>query len=228
VSRGPSLLEQIQGLLERTYAMDSGVDDVGRFVIGDDGFRRFYAGREMTELVVESPIGDGARLLLRETADGPRAAIYFPDAMIRSLESDPPWRGIHERNVDAFAALIEELDHLLVVAERARLGRAASLFELELHANVSKHLVVSRFLAGTRPQLGRRRRLWLRHHLFDKARFVAADGRVRQRYDAARRWAIKLLDALPELAAGPRLDALRRFHGADVSGKLELIGRLAA
>ena len=37
-----SLLEQVQGLLERTYAVAGALPDVGRFVIGDVGYRRFY------------------------------------------------------------------------------------------------------------------------------------------------------------------------------------------
>ena len=36
-----SLLERVQGLIERTYARD-GLVEPGRFVIGDEGLRRLY------------------------------------------------------------------------------------------------------------------------------------------------------------------------------------------
>ena len=90
----------------------------------------------------------GARTLVRETDEGLRASIYYPDRLIRVLEQHPPQHGLCDANVDAFATLVEELDHFLMIVARARSGRPLTLFELELHANVSKHLVLSRFLAG--------------------------------------------------------------------------------
>jgi hypothetical protein len=38
-----SLLEQLQGLIERTYELSTGIDDIGAFVIGDAGLRALYA-----------------------------------------------------------------------------------------------------------------------------------------------------------------------------------------
>ena len=46
--------------------------------------------------------------------------------------------------------LVEELDHFLVLAARTRRGVPVSLLELELHANVTKDLVVRRMTFGTR------------------------------------------------------------------------------
>jgi len=206
--------------------MDSGVTDLGRFIVGDSGFRRLY--RTVAQGGPASGAGDGARTLIRETPEGLRACIYYPDALVRGLEAQPPQRGLDERNVDAFATLVEELDHLLVVAERVRLARPFSLFELELHANVSKHLVVSRFLAGSAGRLDDARRAWLRHHLFGKVRYCDADPDVRQRYRDAARWAVRLLDGLGGLVPAQRLALLRRFHAASVGDKLGCIARLAA
>jgi len=221
-----SLLEAVQGLLERTYAMRSGLPDVGRFLVGDAGFRRFYGnGSELVRKVAST--WDGARLLVREGPEGLRATIYYPDALVARLEQRPPQHGLSEDNVDAFAALVEELDHLLLVAERASQGRPVTLFELELHANVSKQLVLERFLAGRSRRLGRPRRLWLRHHLFGKVRFCDEDREVRERYRDAARWAVKLLDSLASRSPRRKLATLRRFHSSDAVGKIEMIGRLA-
>lgn len=212
-----SLLDTIRGLLERSYRMQTGLGTLDPFVIGDRGYG-----------AMNGRAGHGARTLVRETADGVRAAIYFPDDLIRRLERYPPQRGIGDENVDEFATFVEEIDHLLVLADRQTEGRPSTLFELELHANVSKHLVLSRFLAGTgRPRLSPDERLWLRHHLFDKNRFCDEDSSVRSRYRDARRWALRLLDALPRFGMRHRIDALRAFHAASAAGKLELIGRLA-
>jgi hypothetical protein len=210
----------VQGLLERTYGMSTGVD-AASFVIGDLGYRRFF---------VEVRSGGperGARTLVRETDQGVRAAIYLPDGMIERLEAHPPQQGLGESNVDAFAALVEEVDHLLCVAEAARSGRSVSLLELELHADVSKALVLARFLAGrsARP-LDSERRTWLRYHLFHKGEWAGEDEAERARYREAARLALRFLDALESRPLAARLAALREFHSATGPGKRELIERL--
>lgn len=217
-----SLLQGVQGLLERTYDMRTGLD-AARFVIGDLGYRTFY---------VEVRSGGpelGARTLVRETDDGVRAAIYYPDHLIARLEAHPPNRGLGEANVDAFAALVEELDHLLCIAEAAARGRSVSLLDLELHADVSKALVLARFLAGDPPRpLDAARRTWLRYHLFHKGEWAGANLGERARYREAARLALRFLDGLEKLGPGERLHTLRAFHAAGGAGKRELIERLAA
>jgi hypothetical protein len=226
VSKARPLLEGVAGLLERTYRLRSGLAEVGPFVIGDEGYRNLY--RRRREQVAAGSADEEAKLLMRETDVGVLACIYFPDAMIRRLEAFPPQRGVGEENLDAFAAFVEEIDHLLVVAECARLGRSVSLFELELHANVSKYLVLSRFLAGRADRLHAAARIWLRRRLCDHDRVMEKDPASRGRYREAARWAVKLLERMPALRAAERIATLRRFHAKDVAGKLELIGRLAA
>jgi hypothetical protein len=221
-----SLLVAVQGLLERTYAMGPELPDAARFVIGDQGYRRFY-GEAPADHAAGSADAPGARTLIRETPAGLRASIYYPDALIECLERHPPSRGLGEANVDAFATLVEELDHLLLLAERARQSRPLTLLELELHANVSKHLVLSRFLAGSSGRLDESARLWLRHHLFEKGRFCDADPLVRERYRTAARCGVRFLDALRSMNAAARLRTLRLFHGFSSAGKLRMIDRLA-
>jgi hypothetical protein len=225
----PTLLDAVRGLLERTYGVKAPLGDLAPFVIGDEGYRRLYGGRPSS-----TTVGSGdtlARTLVRESGEGLRACIYFPDRMIARLEAHPPWRGVGEENVEAFAVLVEELDHLLCIAMRAAAGRPCSLFELELHANVSKELVLSRFLAagrgGRRP--GVREKVWLRWHLFHKGTWSDPECGVRERYHEAARWALRYLDGLERLAGREaRLVSLRRFHGATAGEKLELIRSLTA
>lgn len=226
----PTLLDAVRGLLERTYRMESGLPgDLGRFVIGDRGYRELFGvGPAGAIDGPASGAGSGARTLVRETPEGLRACVYFPDALIGTLERWPPWRGLGVENIDAFATFVEELDHLLVIAERLGQRRPVSLFELELHANVSKHLVATRFLAGAAGRLSAEERLWLRRALFDAGEWSDPDPAVRQRYRDAARWAVRLLEALPLQPTAGRLETLRRFHDASASSKLRLIERLAA
>jgi hypothetical protein len=220
-----SLLESVRDLIARTYRIRCGLDEIGPFVIGDRGLRRLYAGADGGH-VVSSARGEGAKTLVRETGDGVAACIYFPDAMIRQLESFPPQRGVGHENVDAFSTFVEEIDHLLVIAERTRGARPVSRFELELHANVSKYLVVARFLAGSAPRLAESRRVWLRRRLFDGVDYDEPDPQARTRYRDAARWAARLLDRLPGHDPAATVALLRRFHAAPIAGKLRLIDRL--
>lgn len=219
-----ALLESVRSALERTYRMRPGIGDLAPFVIGDEGFRRFYDGAT----AAGSAGGEGARTLVRETQDGVRACIYYPDALIRHLEANPPQRGVADRNVDAFAVLVEELDHLLVIAERAREARPASLVELELHADVSKYVVLRRFVPAADRRAREARGHWLRYHLFHKAEWCDPDPAVRDRYRDAARWALRFLDGWERCRAEHRLDLLRRFHAATLQAKLRLIDSLAA
>jgi hypothetical protein len=224
VSASPSLLESVAGLLRRTYRIDCGLGDLAAFVIGDEGFRRIYAG-ERLHRIVGAAGGPGAQLLIRQHGPQVRARIYYPDALIRTLEQNPPQRGLHESNVEPFSDFVEEIDHLLLLARRTRQGRAVSLFEMELQANVSKYLVLSRFLAGRRPSLPPARRVWLRDRLFGSGSPHGRGGQLSLRYRDAVRWSVKFLDGLSEMAAPERVLALRRFHEAGTDGKLRLAER---
>jgi len=227
VNSGSNLLDLVRGLLERTYGMRSVLGNIGCYVVGDRGYRHFYADDEIAR-VVESARGDGARTLVRETPAGIRVAVYFPDAMIRWLERHSPLAGLNDANVQSFATLVEELDHLLLIAERAERGRPVTMFELELHANVSKYLVLSRFLAGAAPVLAEDRRRWLLHQLFDGVSYSENDPEIRRRYEDAARWAVRFLQALRTTDPKLRLALLRRFHACTAAEKVSLIDRCAA
>lgn len=221
------LLEHVRRLLERTYGMDPGIDDLARFVIGDRGLHLLYADRAAGTESLGAATAAGPRMLVRDTGSEVRVCVYYPDAMIERLERNPPQHGLDEGNVDDFADLVEELDHLLLLGSRVRARRAVTLFELELHANVSKHLVLSRFLSGRRGRLHERQRVWLRHHLFLKHRFCDERLAVRRRYEDAARWAVRFLDRVARIRPERRLRVLREFHRASVPAKVALVERLS-
>ncbi len=220
----PPLVSQLQKIIERTYALPGSVPDAGRFILGDEGYRRIVARGAGPVRVVGS--GSGACLLLRPPgAGGPwRAAIYYPDALIERLETDPPSSGLHDGNIDDFAVLVEELDHFLCVAERLRLGRSFSLLELELQANVTKFLAAAHWLRRSRGgRSGDVERRWLLWQLFDKGDYADPDPRVAARYRDARRFAVRFLRRIEPLRAVERLGALRRFHRQSHAQKLALL-----
>ncbi len=230
-----SLLEVLQGVIERTYDLRTGVTDIGRFVIGDEGFRRHYGRLDAAGLIRSkvAPPGAGirlaagarggdARVLVRPRAAGLGISLYYPDSLVRCLERIDPTRRINDDNVDAFNTLVEELDHFLVLADRWRSGGVVSLLDLELHANVTKYLVLKMFVAKMR----RVRRLtdgdvaWVRRRVFDAGEFVDPDPEVRARYRDAARLAARYTGALESMPVARRVTALRRFHRMTPQGKV--------
>ncbi|MCZ6747526.1 MAG: hypothetical protein O7C74_09950 [Acidobacteria bacterium] len=225
-----TLLATTQGLLERTYATASGIGDLGRFVIGDMGYRRLLRDHDPIQVVktparVKDPhagMGDTPRVLVRQWRRGATLSIYFPDALIARLETRPPLAVLDDRNVDDFADFVEEIDHFLVLYDGLRRGREMHLLALETRANVSKALVVSYFvgrLSGRR-RLRPDQRQWVRYHLFGKKRFNDPDPAVRRRYSDARRFALRLMERLEGLSAHRRIRELRRWNNLPAQVKM--------
>ena len=215
-----SLLEKLQGVIERTYDLRTGVRDIGRYLIGDEGYRRIYgelaaAGRLVEKVGTAVTAGAGARTLLRESGKGGLAVlVYYPDSLIECLEKNDPTRRLDDANIDAFSVLVEELDHFLVIADRYRRGGEASLLELELHANVTKHLMLGMFVGKMRrtSRLSHADKAWIRFHLFEKGIYSDPDPDVRNRYHDASRFAARYVDRLDRLSPLHRVRELKRFH----------------
>ena len=219
------LVDALALLLERTYDTGVSLVPVGRFVVGDEGYRRLAARRRVRRKVAHP--GDGARLLLRPLPEEESwaVALYLPDGLVEHLEREDPRRGLHAGNVDAFATLVEEVDHLVTFADRAvHGGPELSLLELEWHAGVSKYLVLTHFLArlsGGRP-LTEEERAFVLWHLYHKGEWAEPDPDVRARYEDATRLAFRFVLDLRERPAAERVRRLRRFHHATHHEKLRL------
>ena len=205
-----SLLTRLQRLIERSYDWNTGIEDLGPYLLGDEGYRRLYDGQEIAEeLPGASP---GARTLVRWLGPQIRIRVYYPDALVRYLERRNPLHRVDEDNVGPFAVLVEELDHLLMLAWCARHRRGVALLELEFHANVTKYMVLAHFLArlSHRPHLAPSQRRWVLHRLFHGAG-EGLPPPFRHRYRTAARLAIRLLSHLDSLPGEERVQALRRL-----------------
>jgi hypothetical protein len=224
------LLEQVRGLLERSYDHPTAtLGPLAPYLLGDEGYRQVLRRSSIVQTVGDSRTN--ARLLIRQREDGRlRVNLYYPDRLIRTLERHHPARRLSVQNVDAFATFVEELDHLLLLAARAQGGPPLSMLEMELHANVSKDLVVRHYLARLQGQSRLRPAsvAWVRFHLFEKRRFCDPDRQVRRRYQDASRYAVRYLRHLDRLTPRRRLRSLRRFSRLSGQAKLRTIDKVAA
>ena len=215
-------MDRVQALIEHIYGLETGLGTAAPFVIGDRGLLELHANRWARGRDLQQP-GE-AMLLVRGRARRPRVTLYYPDRLVTNLEAHPPDSGLHEQNLQDAAAFVEELDHLLLLASAARAGRVVRAVELELHANVTKTLVLSLWLARS---LGLRRlepehHAALRHELLERGDYEREEPEQRQRYRDARRHAVRFLRRLRRLPRGERPDLLRRFSRSPLPEKLAL------
>jgi len=211
------LVQTLKSIIERSYGMPAVIGDLGPYIIGDAGYRTLYGGRDDPRAEV------GSRLLIRHDGARVRAAVYYPDALVRHLERHNPLAGLTDVNIDAFAALVEELDHLLTVASRAAEGREVSVLELECHAAVTKYLLVLTLLGklSGRRRLTESQRRWARHHLFE--RYAAEPGGEQQRYRDAALLARRYVEILERLPVMRRPEELRRFQRRSFAENCRLV-----
>jgi len=205
-----SLLTLLQRIIEASYDWNTGIQDLGPYLVGDEGYRALYQEREV--LGVLPGMESGPRTLVTWKGGEVRLGVYYPDELIRRLEERNPLCGIGEENIIPFSLLVEELDHLLMIAWCVRHGRVVRLMELEFHANLTKYFVLAHFLgrASRRSQLSSLQRRWLDFLLFHEVGEDLPEP-YRHRYRTAARLARSFLAALEGLAAPARLIALRRF-----------------
>ena len=215
-----SLLLTLKSIIERSYGLQPVIGDLAPFIVGDRGFRAFYASGDGCAATPPS-----ARLLVRQSGGSLRAALYYPDALVRHLERCNPLRGIGDSNIDAFAALVEELDHLILLASRAARGRSSTLLEFEYHAGVTKYLVVLHFLGKQtgRSRLSERHRRWARHHLFEK--YADDPGEEASRYRYAAALAGRYVLYLEGMTVTQRLAELRALEGRSFAETRALLAR---
>jgi len=220
------LLDVLQTMIERSFGMPRVVPSAGWFLIGDGGFRRFYGIRSVgRQEDATTASGPGAQLLVRPGSMPLRVALYYPDRLVRHLERHDPREGLGDHNIDAFATLVEELDHLLTLASRVETGRPVTLLELELHAGVTKYLLAMHFIGRL---TGRRRvsdfyRVWARHHLFEK--YAHGPGDDVERYREAARLARRYVCWLEKLGVAARRAELVLFHARTFGEQVKLIER---
>ena len=209
-SRSPSLLVRLQRLIECSYDWRTGIEDLGPFLVGDEGYRRLYQGQEIVE---ELPgLSPGPRTLVTSVGHRIRLGIYYPDEMIRRLEERNPLHHIDDENVEPFSILVEELDHCLMLAWCACHHREVRLVELEFHAYITKYLVLAHFLArhSRRPHLTSAQRHWVLARLFSGAGEDLPEP-FAHRYSTAAKFALRFIGSLASMPSAERVRSLRRF-----------------
>ena len=207
--------------------MDTGIEDVSKFIIGDKTYQQLYGDERIVTSINSS--NTSARVLIRQYTEPLRVSLYYPNWMIEKLEKYDPRFGVYDINIDEVAVFVEELDHLLLIGQNYKHRKSFSLLGLELHANITKYLVLSYFIATQMalPRLNPVFRDLLKRHLFEENQFVGKSSQEIRRYMEANRLAWKYIDFLEELKKKAYLQEIRKFNKLTSAEMVSYVEKIA-
>jgi hypothetical protein len=215
------LLEDLQGALERTYALEAG-HRVTDFLT---------TSPELSAAFGLSPGGAASQehLLVAEHETGMDLAVYLDADVLARLGREDPLRTLHDGNLEDFWTVLEGVSHFLYLTWNAGRGKPVTLMELELQAEVDKFVLTALVAAGQHGQVPAE----LHHWLFRLCQVdPGLDAETRARYERASRYASAYCSSLArrflrEGASPALVPELRHFYRLTQRGKLSHIGRHA-
>jgi hypothetical protein len=207
-----SLLKDIQGLWERTYA-EAGID-LELCVVGPVRCAELTraAGRMAQDLSCDG------RTFLRQMGDRLYIAIFYAHPVVGELERNDPRKGLNERNIAPFITFVEEIAHSLQAALLFREGERQIDSEsfarnLELQAKIDTYLVLAKLaslLCGE--PLPKQVTSWLHEQLFDESHRKFSNPLLQERYAVAQETAQIFLKILKRVPIKKRQAVLQEFR----------------
>lgn len=213
------LLEDLQGALERTYALDA-AHRVTDFLTTRPGLAASLGLAPGTAAAEE-------HLLVAEDDEGMDLAVYLDAGVLERLRSEDPLRRLHDGNLADFWTVLEGVSHFLYLTWNAGRGKPVTLLELELQAEVDKFVVTALVAAAQHGQVPGELHDWL----FRLCRIdPSLDAQTRDRYERASRYASRYCRTLSrrflrEGASPALVPEVRHFYRLSQRGKLAHIGR---
>lgn len=214
-----TLIEEIQKVLERTYAplpinlADCLISDCRCAMLT----RR--AGGHAVQL---APQG---RTFLWRSGEGLRVAIFYSRPLIAELERNDPRHALNERNISPLITFIEEIAHglqasLLYLEGERTIESEDFARNLETQARIDTYLVLSQWahvLSGGK--LTRKIGSWLRRQVFDQGHLRFRTPVLQERYAMARACGLAFIRHLRRVPMADRQATLRHFRALDWARK---------
>lgn len=211
------ILEKIQGVIERTYDLESG-HRVSDFVVTCPKFAHYFglrpdAGARQEQVLVR---GDSAAVDL---------AVCLNEQVLERLRDQNPMASLHDGNLEAFWTALEGVSHFVYLVWNASRRRQVTQLELELQAEVDKFVTTALLVAA---QQGGRVPTELHSWLFDLCRLDETLAREEaDRYSQANRYAGRFCQQLERRYLRSGGDSIfpeiRRFYRLGQRGKLRHI-----
>lgn len=214
------LLNNIKRIIENCYKIDSGIDDVNRFLVKEDTYKRLE-----DQIITKVDYNDDARVFLVEDGEDIKLGLYFSeDFKKRFEENNPRVKGISDSNLNLFSILVEEVDHFVMLAYSAHNEKPVSLLELELQANITKYLVLRALVAlqqNTFPKIRPHAVQSLKELVFE-CKYDEQDPDIQFRYENAARLAKAFISYFESIKNPYRKTTkLREFYRLSPQSKLD-------
>ena len=136
-----------------------------------------------TELT--SPMENRASLYLTKEEGELFIGFYICETLVSKLIEENPFLSLHNKNIDAFCALIEEISHFHLIMNRVDSNRTTSHLELEWQGEIDKFLISNLLLEK---QSGTNHLIPIAQILFDIA---IIEGENKKLYEKANKFAAK-------------------------------------
>lgn len=210
------MLEVLQARLSALYRVADGYD-VRDFLITDRAVAAALGPTVMHD-------GTDETLLLAEQDDELSLSLFLDGALLDRLEASDPLAALEASALDDLWKVVEGVSHFNCVIWKARQGRAVSLLELELQAEIDKFVSTVQLAAEQgKPSLLRNLHRWL----FDDVRFRDGLGpdeldRYRSANDFAARFCHRLAGSATALDAAAVAE-LRHFYRLPIGDKISHI-----
>lgn len=211
------VLERLQGIIERTYDLES-THRVSEFLVTCPDFARSHGLRPDSARGAES-------VLVDERADDVRMSVYLDAGVVERLDRHDPLSSLHDGNLGAFWTALEGISHFVYLAWNASREKQVTRLELELQAEVDKFVTTALLVAAQR---GGRVPGDLHAWLFDLCRLdESLEEEEANRYARANHYAGRYCLALARryLQEGGEsmFPEIRRFYRLTQRGKLRRI-----
>ncbi len=210
------MIEALQSRLSALYRVADGYD-VRDFLITDRAVATALGPAVMQD-------GTDETLLLAEQDDELSLSLFLDSALLERVEASDPLAGLEASALDDLWKVVEGVSHFNCVIWKARQGRAVSLLELELQAEIDKYVSTAQLAA----EQGKRTLLRNLHRwLFEDVRFreglkPAEIDRYRSANDFAARFCHRLAGDTAALDA-TAVAELRHFFRLPIGDKISHI-----
>lgn len=210
------MLEQLQQRLRDIYGVD-GAYDVRDFLITDPALAERLGAKTLLAGTEES-------LLMAERDDEIAVSLFLSASLLARLEKFDPLARLETNALSDLWTVVEGLSHFTCLVWKATEGRAVTLFELELQAEIDKFVSTAQLASEQgETDLSRNLHRWL----FDDVRFRDdLDAEQRDRYRNANDFAARFCRGMTDAVAsrdGAAIAELRRFYRLPMTEKISHI-----
>jgi hypothetical protein len=130
--------------------LQKGLQEIYELVVPHDVTDFLVTSPEEAQRLDSGPQARAVRekLLLQAEPGILNLSLYLDQAILDNLENNSPLDGLNGSNLEDFCLALEGVSHFLYLIWNAGFGRAVTLLEMELQAEIDKFVVTCKYMRG--------------------------------------------------------------------------------